>query len=149
MGYICIHPEMPEGELLANAITLTVRTLGSVNAPVIGQRLAMALLDEKVDTAVYARRRDALAEVLDAAGISFALPKGTFYFFPEVPGGDDKAFVESLLQHNILAVPGSGFGRPGFMRLSFSTIDEAAIRRSARGFAAAVEGWREKGGGAR
>ena len=62
--------------------------------------------------AIYARRRDMLAEILDEAGYEFMLPKGTFYFFPKAPGGDDLAFVERLKEHLILAVPGSGFGGP-------------------------------------
>lgn len=139
VGYVCVNPAMPEAKLLADAITLTVRTLGSVNAPVIGQRLAAAMLSESIDTAIYAARRDALAKVLSDAGIKYVLPKGTFYFFPAVPGGDDRAFVAKLAEFNILAVPGSAFGCPGFMRLSFSTIDEAAILRSAEGFRKAVE----------
>lgn len=138
VGYVCVNPEMPEAKLLADAITLTVRTLGSVNAPVIGQRLAAAMLENSIDTGIYTARRNALAKVLDAAGIKYVMPKGTFYFFPEVPGGDDRAFVAKLAEFNVLAVPGSAFGCPGFMRLSFSTISEEAIARSADGFRKAV-----------
>ena len=137
IGYIAANPAMPDVELLMNAVTMTNRTLGFVNAPVLGQRLAMALLDEGVDLAVYDRRRLAMAAVLTAAGIRFALPKGAFYFFPEAPGGDDQAFVRALLAKNVLAVPGSGFGFPGYFRLSFS-VDEAVIAKSAAGFKAAV-----------
>ena len=98
----------------------------------------MALLDSGVDLEVYDRRRKAMAKVLTAAGIRFAMPKGAFYFFPEVPGGDDQAFVQALLAQNVLAVPGSGFGFPGYFRLSFS-VDEAVIAKSAAGFKAAVK----------
>ena len=138
IGYLVANPAMPDVELLVNAVTMTNRTLGFVNAPVIGQRLAMALLDEGVDLAVYDRRRKAMAAVLNAAGIRFAMPKGAFYFFAEAPGGDDQAFVRALLAQNVLAVPGSGFGFPGYFRLSFS-VDEAVIAKSANGFKAAVE----------
>lgn len=138
VGYLAANPALPDVALLMNAVTMTNRTLGFVNAPVIGQRLAMALLDEGVDLAVYDRRRRAMAAVLTAAGIGFAMPKGAFYFFPEAPGGDDQAFVRALLAQNVLAVPGSGFGFPGYFRLSFS-VDERVIARSAAGFKAAVE----------
>jgi aspartate aminotransferase len=137
IGYLAASPAMPEVELLMNAVTMTNRTLGFVNAPVLGQRLAMALLGEGVDLAVYDRRRKAMAAVLSAAGIRFAMPTGAFYFFPEAPGGDDQAFVRALLAHNVLAVPGSGFGFPGHFRLSFS-VDEAVIAKSAEGFKRAV-----------
>ncbi len=137
VGYIAANPQMPEVDLLMNAVTMTNRTLGFVNAPVLGQRLAMALLNEGVDLSVYDRRRRSMAKVLAEAGIRFAMPQGAFYFFPEAPGGDDQAFVRALLAQNVLAVPGSGFGYPGYFRLSFS-VDEAVIARSAAGFKAAV-----------
>jgi len=141
VGYIVANPAMPDVALLMNAVTMTNRTLGFVNAPVLGQRLAMALLNEGVDVSVYGRRRQAMAQVLTEAGIRFAMPQGAFYFFPEAPGGDDQAFVQALLAQNVLAVPGAGFGFPGYFRLSFS-VDEKVIAKSAAGFKAAVSSMR-------
>ncbi len=137
IGYVVVNPSMPDGDKLVNAVTLTSRTLGFVNAPVLGQRLAMALLDASVDVAVYERRRDLMAQVLRDAGIKFALPAGAFYFFAEVPGGDDAAFCKQLLEQNILAVPGAGFGCPGYIRLCFA-VDEGVITRSASAFKRAM-----------
>ncbi|HNX33474.1 MAG TPA: pyridoxal phosphate-dependent aminotransferase [Kiritimatiellia bacterium] len=137
IGYLAANPAMPDVGLLVSAVTMTNRTLGFVNAPVLGQRLAMALLNEGVDVSIYARRRAAMAKVLTDAGIRFTMPQGAFYFFPEAPGGDDQAFVQALLAHNVLAVPGAGFGFPGYFRLSFS-VDEQVIEKSAKGFKAAV-----------
>ncbi len=137
IGYVVVHPDMPDGTTLVNAITLTNRTLGFVNAPVIGQRLAMALLDETVDLAIYDRRRKLMAQVLSDAGVDFVLPRGAFYFFPKAPGGDDLKFVDALQNELILAVPGRGFGMAGHIRLSCS-VDEAIIARSAEGFKRAV-----------
>ncbi len=137
IGYVAVSPSMPDGAMLVNAVTLTNRTLGFVNAPVIGQRLAMALLDETVDLEVYDRRRKLMAKVLTDAGVEFAMPRGAFYFFPKAPGGDDLAFVDALQNELILAVPGRGFGMAGFVRLSCS-VDEKIIARSADGFKRAV-----------
>ncbi len=137
IGYVVVHPDMPDGDTLVNAITLTNRTLGFVNAPVIGQRLAMALLDETVDLAIYDRRRKTMAKVLADAGIEFTMPRGAFYFFPKAPGGDDLKFVDALQDELILVVPGRGFGMAGHVRLSCS-VDEAIISRSAEGFKRAV-----------
>ncbi|MDD4019068.1 MAG: pyridoxal phosphate-dependent aminotransferase [Kiritimatiellae bacterium] len=137
IGYIVANPAMPDVAVLMNAVTMTNRTLGFVNAPVLGQRLAMALLNEGVDISVYNRRRQAMAKVLTDAGITFAMPKGAFYFFPQAPGGDDQVFVQALLVQNVLAVPGAGFGFPGYFRLSFS-VDEKVIVKSGEGFKAAV-----------
>ena len=66
------------------------------------------------------------------------MPKGTFYFFPKAPGGDDLAFVERLKEQLVLAVPGSGFGGPGYFRLSFAVPDEV-ILRSREGFIKALK----------
>ena len=133
VGYVALNPAMPDVATLASAVTLTNRTLGYVNAPVIGQRLAAQLLDATVDLDVYDRRRRLMAEVLASAGIEFAMPKGAFYFFPKAPGGDDIAFTDALLEERILVVPGRGFGGPGHVRLSCS-VDERIIARSADGF---------------
>lgn len=138
IGYLALHPELPDGSLLADAITLNLRTLGYVNAPVIGQRMVESLLGSAVDTAVYARRRQAMCDMLARAGMSFVPPMGTFYCFPEVPGGDDAAFVDRLLERNILAVPGRGFGAPGYIRLSFA-VDLATIEAAGEGFRRVAE----------
>jgi len=138
IGYVAVNPAMPDGDTLVSAVTLTNRTLGFVNAPVIGQRLATALLDETVDLEIYDRRRKLMAKVLSDAGIEFVMPRGAFYFFPKAPGGDDIAFVDALQDELILAVPGRGFGMAGFVRLSCS-VDEKIIARSAEGFKRAVQ----------
>ena len=138
VGYIALNPAMPDVQTLSAAVTLTNRTLGYVNAPVIGQRLAAQLLDATVDLGVYDRRRKLMAEVLSSAGVEFAMPKGAFYFFPKAPGGDDIAFTDALLEERILVVPGRGFGGPGHVRLSCS-VDERIIARSLDGFKRAVE----------
>ena len=137
VGYIALNPAMPDVATLAAAVTLTNRTLGDVNAPGIGQRLAAQLLDATVDLDVYDRRRKLMAEVLASAGIEFAMPKGAFYFFPKAPGGDDIAFTDALLEERILVVPGRGFGGPGHVRLSCS-VDERIIERAADGFKRAM-----------
>jgi len=133
IGYIVASPAMPDVQVLMDALTMTNRTLGFVNAPVVGQQLVEALIDESVDVGIYDRRRKAMAAALTAADIEFAMPRGAFYFFPRAPGGDDQAFVNHLLEENILAVPGRGFGMPGHFRLTFC-VDEKVIERSAPGF---------------
>lgn len=137
VGYVAVNPAMPEGETLVAGLILTNRILGFVNAPAVGQKLLAKALGHAVDASVYARRRDAMAGVLRQAGFEFSLPQGAFYFFPRIPkGGDDAAFVNELMQEQILAVPGSGFGYPGYFRLAFC-VDEATILGAADGFARA------------
>jgi aspartate aminotransferase len=133
VGYIAASPAMPDVQLLVDAMTMTIRTLGFVNAPVLGQQLVEQLIDSSVDVAIYDRRRQAMAALLRGAGIEFAMPRGAFYFFPKAPGGDDRRFVDLLLEENVLAVPGRGFGFPGHFRLTFC-VDEKVIARAAPSF---------------
>ena len=141
IGYFAANPEMPDQASLIAAVTLTNRTLGFVNAPVIGQRLAAALIRETVDLGVYDRRRKLMAKVLSDAGVEFEMPKGAFYFFAKSPVEDDSVFVDALLKERILVVPGKGFGFGGYVRLSCS-VDEKIIERSAAGFKRAMEAFR-------
>lgn len=137
IGYFVANPSMPSQQTLVSAVTLTNRTLGFVNAPVLGQRLAASLLDVTVDLDTYDRRRKLMAKVLSDAGIEFEMPKGAFYFFAKSPVPDDATFVDALLKENILVVPGKGFGFAGYVRLSCS-VDEKIIARSAAGFKRAM-----------
>ncbi len=140
IGYVAPNPAMPEKQTFLDGVILANRILGFVNAPAVGQRLVHASLGAQVDTSRYARRRDAMAAVLDGAGLRFVSPKGGFYFFPQVPeafAGDDVAFCKRLAEERILAVPGRGFGMPGYIRLTFCVPTEV-IERSAAGFVRAV-----------
>lgn len=137
IGYIAISPLLREKAELMAGLTLTNRILGFVNPPVIGQHILARALGSNVDIGVYAKRRKAMAKVLADAGYEFFMPQGAFYFFPKAPGGDDVAFVNRLLEEKILAVPGSGFGLPGYFRLAFC-VNEDVINRASAGFARAA-----------
>jgi len=141
IGYFVANPAMPDQATLTAAVTLTTRTLGYVNAPVIGQRLAAQLLDQTVDLDVYDRRRKLMVKVLREAGVEFEEPKGAFYFFAKSPVPDEREFVDALLAENILVVPGRGFGFAGYVRICCS-VDEKIIARSAPGFRRAMEKFR-------
>jgi aspartate aminotransferase len=137
IGYIAVHPEMHEKDLLLNAMTLANRILGFVNAPALMQRAVAELQEETVDTSVYEARRKIFCKVLDEAGLEYVMPKGAFYLFPKTPVADDVEFCKLLQEEKILAVPGQGFGTPGYIRLAFC-VDEEVIARSADGFKRAV-----------
>jgi aspartate aminotransferase len=138
IGYACVNPAMPGKQELIGALIMTNRILGFVNAPALAQKLMVRCLGSGVDVSVYESRRAVMAEVLDNGGYNYTMPKGTFYFFPEAPNGDDVAFCSLLQEEKILAVPGRGFGYPGYFRLTFC-IGEDVIRRSRDGFKRAME----------
>lgn len=137
IGYIAVHPAMPDKAALLNALTLANRILGFVNAPALMQRAVARLQDVSIDISVYARRRELFCRILDKAGFAYVRPKGAFYLFPKTPI-DDVEFCQLLLEERILAVPGRGFGRPGHIRLAFC-VDEAVIAKAAEGFRRVME----------
>jgi aspartate aminotransferase len=139
IGYLAVRPTLPGGDQLLGGLTLCNRILGYVNAPIVGQRLVEAALGATVDVGVYRRRRDAMAGILRTAGIEFALPQGAFYFLPKVPGPvDDLEFCQLLQDERILAVPGRGFGLPGYFRLTYC-MDESIILRAGPGLQRAAD----------
>jgi aspartate aminotransferase len=138
LGYVAVSPKATgRGELEAGMV-LANRILGFVNAPALMQRVVASLTQVTLDITPYIRRREQFCDLLSQAGYKFLRPPGAFYLFPQAPGGDDLAFVSRLKEENILAVPGRGFGRPGYFRLAFC-VSEAVIAAAAPGFARARE----------
>ena len=136
IGYIAVHPDMNEKDVLLDAMTLANRILGFVNAPALMQRVVAELQEESVDSSIYERRRKVFCDILDDAGFEYVKPKGAFYLFPKSPI-DDVEFCAILQEEKILAVPGRGFGAPGYIRLAFC-IDEKVISASADAFKRAM-----------
>ena len=137
IGYIAVHPEITEKNVLLEALTLGNRILGFVNAPALMQRVVAELQGVTVDNSIYMRRRETFCRILSAAGYQFIPPKGAFYMFPKSPLDDDVEFVRILQEQKILAVPGRGFGAPGYFRLAFC-VEDAVIERSAEPFQKAM-----------
>lgn len=88
--------------------------------------------------ATFQRRLD-LAYPLCAELFETVKPKGAFYLFPNVEKylgerfADDEALTEYLLSEaQVAVVPGSSFGAPGHLRISFSTGEEAIKEGFAR-----------------
>ncbi len=116
------------------------------NPASVSQAAAAAALDG--DQACVAQMRDAFHErhgfVLERLraipGVECAAADGAFYLFPDCRAhmADDVALAEKLLEAGVALVPGSAFGAPGYLRLSFATSIEAldeALKRMARAFA--------------
>jgi aspartate/methionine/tyrosine aminotransferase len=58
-----------------------------------------------------------------------AKPRGAYYLFPEVPGGDGDAFVEEALRRNLFIIPGSVFSsRKSHVRISFAASESAILK---------------------
>ncbi len=139
IGYLAIPPRLAEAAQLRGACTFANRILGYINAPAIWQRVVAQVPDATVDIREYQAKRDRLCDALNAMGYEAPRPQGSYYVFPKTPIPDDIAFTGLLLREGILAVPGTGFGRGGYMRLSI-TLPMSAIERSLAGFERAIRG---------
>lgn len=133
IGWLALNPLAADARELLDGMTLANRILGFVNAPGLMQRVVGDLQGVSADIALYERKRNLFCDGLAAIGYNFIRPQGTFYIFPKAPGGDDAAFVRLLQEELILAVPGRGFGAPGYFRLSFCVSDRT-ITDSLAGF---------------
>ena len=140
IGYIYVSPRCVVPDLRA-ALAFTTRTLGFVNAPSLMQKVAERAITAPIDVSFLARKRQAMAEILRAAGLKFNMPQGAFYFFPSVPRGDDEKFCEFLQKnYRILVVAGRTFGRRGHFRLSYSVPDRV-ITNSRQAWFEALKAW--------
>ncbi len=124
IGFIAVNPDMEGHDLIMGGLNMCNRILGFVNAPALMQRIVVQLNNVSVDVSPYKKRRDMLMKGLKDAGYDFINPDGAFYLFCKAPGGDDVAFVRHLQKYNILAVPGVGFGGPGYFRLAYCVAEK-------------------------
>lgn len=133
IGYIAFSPRIEESALLEEGLSFCNRTLGFVNAPALMQRLVAGLQDESVNIQKYQEKRDILYNALTELGFKMIKPQGAFYLFPESPLPDDVEFIRIAQKYNLLLVPGSGFGRPGYFRMAYC-IDKQLILNSLPAF---------------
>jgi aspartate aminotransferase len=124
----------------------TIQGQSTSNASSISQKAAVVALNDSQQCVTdmnraYKERHDFLVAALNSLpGVSCLPGAGTFYAFADVRGAmanlglrDDNAFSEYLINRaGVAVVPGSGFGAPGHMRLSFAcsrqTLEKAMER---------------------
>ncbi|PIE23915.1 MAG: aspartate aminotransferase [Planctomycetota bacterium] len=132
IGYLAAPENLTQSVIRAQS-----QMIGNPCTP--SQHAALAALSEDSQASrlemveAFAERR---AYMLDAIpklpGFTLRAPEGAFYLFPGVQGAlqklgiDDVEFAKRLLDEALLAVvPGSAFGLPGHLRVSFaSSIDD-------------------------
>ena len=112
---------------------------GQFNAIQEAGEAALDMNPEKyiaANVAAYTERRNIMVEALRKVGVSIVPPKGSFYLWMPVPGGEtSESYAARLLQKTgILVTPGSSYGKcgEGYVRASLSVpterIKEAAKR---------------------
>ena len=138
IGYIAVNPLCEETDELISALIFANRTLGFVNAPALMQRLVAPLQKNSVKIRDYEEKRDLLYSSLKTFGYQVVKPQGAFYIFPKAPIEDDVVFIKELQSKRILTVPGRGFGKPGYFRISYA-VENRVIERALPGFKEVAE----------
>ena len=124
----------------------TIQSQSTSNPCSVSQAAAVAALDGDQGPVgemaqAYRRRHDFIVPALnEIPGFACRPGEGTFYAFPRVTGaidalglGSDTELTAFLLNEaNVALVPGTAFGAPGYLRLSFAcsrqTLEEAVNR---------------------
>jgi aspartate aminotransferase len=89
---------------------------------------------------VFEERRELICRLAsEIPGWKFIQPQGAFYLFPDVSalGGGDKVAELLLEKAHVAVVPGSAFGCPNCIRLSYAISTEEieeALRRIKNAF---------------
>ncbi len=127
IGYLLIPDEASDSESLISAACVATRILGFVNAPTLQQKMVVKCLNEKTDISYYDRNRETLYNGLTQLGFTCIKPQGAFYLFVKSPIENEKEFCEAAKKYNILIVPGSSFGCPGFVRMAYCVAYETIV----------------------
>ena len=138
IGYIYVPQAAAESPALYAAVAGAARSAGHVCAPSLWQKVIARCANLRPDLEAYDRNRRALYEGLTQMGYEMAKPDGAFYLFIKAPGGDANAFSEKAKQHDLLLVPGDGFGCPGYFRICYCVSFEM-IQRSLPVFRALLD----------
>lgn len=127
IGYLVIPEEAADSEDLISAASVATRILGFVNAPTLQQKMVVQCLHEQTDISYYDRNRETLYNGLRECGFTCIKPEGAFYLFVKSPIENEKEFCEAAKKYNILIVPGSSFGCPGYVRMAYCVAYETIV----------------------
>ncbi|MEO8397123.1 MAG: aminotransferase class I/II-fold pyridoxal phosphate-dependent enzyme [Chloroflexota bacterium] len=136
IGYIALAPDIPDRELVNNAILLAQITLGWAFPNALLQHALADYESLSIDIAHLQAKRDHMVAALREMGYELHAPEGTFYLMPKAPIADDARFTSLLAAQKIYCLPGWVIEMPGYFRISL-TANDAMIERSLAGFAEA------------
>ena len=128
IGYVLVPQTVTEYAKVYAAIAGAGRSLGYVNAPSLFQRVAAECCGMTSDISIYENNAKLLVTSLREMGYECVQPQGAFYLFLKALEDDDRAFSLKARDFDLLLVPGSGFGAPGWLRLAFCVQPEMIQR---------------------
>ncbi|MFN2641703.1 MAG: aminotransferase class I/II-fold pyridoxal phosphate-dependent enzyme [Actinomycetota bacterium] len=138
IGYIALSPSIGDRDDLREALFFS-QVVGGWQIPSVTLQRAVSDLEAlSIDIGALQQRRDRMAEALTAIGYEVTLPEATFYMMVRSPIPDDRAFTDTLTEHDVFVGPGEIFEMPGYFRISLTANDDM-ITRSLPGFEAAFK----------
>jgi len=138
IGYLVIPDQASDFKNIISAANIANRILGFVNAPSLFQRVIAKCLNAKVDIDTYNRNRELLYKGLTSYGYECIKPQGAFYMFVKTPIESDVEFCDLAKKKNILIVPGTAFGCPGYVRIAYC-VAYKTIENALPGFKALID----------
>ena len=133
IGYVIVPDEVTESKTVYAAIAGAGRALGYVCAPSMFQKVIASCVGNTGDIELYKKNRDLLYEGLTKIGYECFKPQGAFYMFVKALEPDADAFCERAKEQDLLIVSATGFGCPGYARVSYC-VDYDMIERSFTAF---------------
>lgn len=143
IGYLAISKEIDDYDNVITAAGVANRIIGYVNAPSLMQRVVAKCIDVEVNVEPYNKNRELLYNSLIEYGYECIKPEGAFYLFVKSLEEDDVAFAATAKKYNILGVPGSAYGCPGYIRLAYC-VNYDTIKNSLAGFKKLAEEYGQK-----
>ena len=129
IGFVLVPDEVTESKAVYAAIAGAGRALGYVCAPSMFQKVIVKCIGSTGDINLYKKNRDLLYEGLTKIGYECFKPDGAFYMFVKALEEDSDAFCEKAKEEDLLIVSATGYGCPGYVRVSYC-VDEEMIKRS-------------------
>ena len=128
IGYILVPDEAYESKALYAAVAGAGRALGYVCAPSMMQKVITRCQGETGDVELYKKNRDLLYDGLTKIGYECFKPQGAFYMFVKALEEDADAFCERAKAEDLLIVAATGFGCPGYVRISYCVDADMIVR---------------------
>ena len=133
IGWVLVPDEANESKTLYAAVAGAGRALGYVCASSMFQKVLVKCIGQTGDVDAYKANRDLLYDGLTKIGYKCFKPQGAFYMFVKALEDSAENFCEKAKEEDVLIVPATGFGCPGWVRISYC-VDSDMIKRSMPAF---------------
>ena len=133
IGWVLVPDEAYESKTLYAAVAGAGRALGYVCASSMFQKVLVKCIGQTGDVDAYKANRDLLYDGLTKIGYKCFKPQGAFYMFVKTLEDSAENFCEKAKEEDVLIVPATGFGCPGWVRISYC-VDSDMIKRSMPAF---------------